>query len=183
MAATYTILASAVTHSTAFKCYLQLFKDATSTLTVKVYRVYLINANIAAVTGVLPVISLSSISTASSAGAPSTITPIKHDTNSATITSGSGGFTINSGNTTTGTVVNTYRRLTYASDEYVVSGSKIENFYGLVPYSILWDSGYGDSAIEPLTLPASTAGGIMISSAGIASAAGNVDVVIEFTAE
>lgn len=181
MAATYTALITGVAHSTANKVYLQIFKDATPAVAVRIYRIWAINAQTAAVTGVLPIIIVASTSTAASAGSPSTVTLAKHDTTSTTYTSGAGGWTFNSGNTTNGTIVNTYRRLTYSSDEPATGTFKVDNFYAMPNTALLWDAGYGTSTLEPLTLPASTAGGIMIYSAGIASAAGTCDIAVEMT--
>lgn len=180
MAATYTAIATAVAHSTAFKVYLQIFNTSTSGVTIKIYRIWLINAQ-TAVTGILitsPIL-LSGISAATSGGSPTTITPIKHDTNSATLAN----VTINSGNTTTGTVVNTFRSLKLSGDEPATGTFKIDNFYAMPNTSLFWDAGYGDSGIEPLTLPAGSNSGIQITSAGTASAVGNIDVIVEFTAE
>lgn len=180
MAATYTAIATGVTHSTAFKTYLQIWNASTSGVTIKIYRIWLLNVQ-TAVTGILitsPIL-LSGISAIASGGSPTTVTPIKHDTNSNTLSN----VTINYGNTTTGTVVNTYRSLKLSGDEPATGTFKIDNFYAMPNMALYWDAGYGESGLEPLTLPAGSNSGIQITSAGTASAVGNIDVIVEFTAE
>lgn len=180
MAATYTAIATGVTHSTSNKIYLQIFNQSTSGVTIKIYRIWLLNAQGANATGILltsPII-LAGISTAASVGSPTTITPIKHDTNSATLSN----VTINSGNTTNGTLVNSFRRMMFSTDEPATGTFKLDNLYAMPNLALFWDCGYGDTNHEPLTLPSGSNSGIQIYSAGTASAAGNVDVIVEFTA-
>lgn len=183
MAATYIVHAAAVTHPTSatFRCMLQLFKTTAVAQTWRIRRIWCMNNQTAAVTGVVPIIQIQSISTACSAGTPTTQTAVPLDTSSAAIAHDGSTIYIQSLNTTTGTVVNTYRRFLFGSDEFAVGTFKMENLYGMVPLALVWDSGYSDANTVSLTLPASTNGGIMISTAGIASGVGNMDVAIEFT--
>lgn len=179
MAATYTAYAAGVTHAASNKVYLQIFATESNTQIIKIRRIWLINAQAAAVTGVYSgTISLGSFSTAASAGSPVTITPVAHDTTNVAINAN---ITINSGNTTNGTAVNVYKTIPFASDEPTTGTFKIENFYATPSTALLWDAGFEDSNIEPLTIPANTAGGIAVY--GTMTAVGNIDVAIEFTVE
>lgn len=172
MANTWTAIASGVTHSTTAKVYLQLFNGGARTL--RVYRIWVINANVTAVTGVLPVIQINRITTAASGGSPVTITPVAHDSNNSALVS----VTCNTANTTA-TLGALFKRITYSSDEFAVGVYKVDNLQGLPELSLIYDAGYGDSNVEPITLPINN--GIVVYSPGITSAAGNCDVIIEFT--
>ncbi len=172
MANTWTAIATAVTHSTTAKVYLQLFNAGTRVL--RVYRVWMINANITAVTGVNCPMQLGRITTAASGGSPSTITPVPHDSTNSALSS----VTCNSGNTTA-TLTGVYRRFTYSTDEFAVGAFKVDNLQGVPRFALYWDGGYGDTNVLPIVLPQNH--GLVMYSAGIASAAGNADVIFEFT--
>ena len=172
MANTWTAIATGVTFSTTTKSLLQLFNGGTRVL--RVYRVWCINANITGVAGVLPLVNLGIITTAASGGSPTTITPLAHDTTNTSLDT----VTCNSGNTTvtSPTILKRHRRDT---DEFVISVLKPTNFFGLPNFAIYHDSGYGDTNIEPIVLPQNR--GLVLYTPGIASAAGNCDVIFEFT--
>ncbi len=179
MAATWTAYAAGVTHAASNKVYLQIFATASNTQVIKIRRIWVINAQAAAVTGIISgTLSIGSFSTAASAGSPSTITPVAHDTTNAAVNAN---ITINSGNTTNGTPVNVYRTIPFASDEPATGTFKLENFYATPSTSLIWDAGFEDTNIDPLTIPASTAGGICVY--GTMTAVGNIDIAIEFTLE
>lgn len=179
MANTWLAYAPGIAHAASNKQYLQIFATASNTQTIKIRRVWLINAQTAAVTGVISgSISLGSFSTVASAGTPVTVTPIPYDTNNTVVNAN---ITINSSSTTNGTAVNVYRTIPFGSDEPATGTFKIENFYSNPNMAILWDAGYEDTNVDPLTIPASTAGGIAVY--GTLTAVGNIDCCIEFTLE
>lgn len=180
MAATYMALATGVTHSASNKQYLQIFATASNTQTIKIRRIWLFNNQTAAVTGIVSgtAISIGSFSTVASGGTPTTITPVSYDSNNPSVNAN---ITINSGSTTNGTAVNIYKTIPFYSDEPAVGSAKIENWFSNTHTALIWDSGFEDSNIEPLTIPANTAGGIAVY--GVLSAVGNIDIACEFTLE
>lgn len=179
MANTWLAYAPAIAHAASNKQYLQIFATASNTQIIKIRRVWLINAQTAAVTGVISgSISLGSFSTAASGGTPVTVTPVPYDTNNTAVNAN---ITINSSSTTNGTAVNVYRTIPFGSDEPATGTFKVENFYSNPNMAILWDAGYEDTNVDPLTIPASTAGGIAVY--GTLTAVGNIDCCIEFTLE
>lgn len=179
MAATWTAYASGVTHAASNKQYLQIFATASNTQIIKIRRIWLISLQTAAITGVISTtLSLGSFSTIASGGTPSTITPVAHDTTNPSVNAN---ITINHSNTTNGTAVNVFKTMVFSSEESAISSFRIENFYNGGQTALFWDAGYEDSAIDPLTIPASTAGGIAVY--GTFSAAGSLDVACEFTLE
>ena len=183
MANTWLAYAAGVTHLAGNRTYLQIFATASNTQTIKIRRIWMNNAQATGVTGVITgSISIGSFSTAASGGTLTTITPVAYDT---TNTAVNANITINTGGTgttnTNGTAVNVFRTIPYSSEEPATGTFKLENFYANPSMSIIWDAGYEDTAIDPLTIPASTAGGIAVY--GTLTAVGNTDCAIEFTLE
>lgn len=178
MASTYTALVQGYTWAASAKVLLNVWNPGATTLqTIKIRRIWLINTQTAAVTGVTSAVVLLQ-STNTSGTAVTTITPVKHDTGAGTAINA--GVLINSGNTVLGTVVNTYRRILIGSDEPAISTYKIENFYNPVT-GLIWDSGYGEANLEPITLPTGVSSGFQIVATG--TAVGNIDIAMEFTVE
>lgn len=175
MAATYTAVATGVTFSTTGKVLLQIFNASGSGVILKVYRIWLLNTQTAAVTGVLPPIELRRITAISTTGSPTTVTPSKHDTNSATLPAQ---VTVNYGNTSV-TSTDVFRALIRSSDEPAVGTFSIDELSAIVPFNAIWDSGYGSTNIEPLVCREGQ--GIIVYNVGIASAAGFYDIIAEFT--
>lgn len=174
MAATYRAIATGVTWSTSAKCMLKVFNASGSGVVLRVYRVWVLNNQTANVTGVIPIVQLVRTSTVGTGG--TVITPIKHDTSSSALPAQ---VTAMSGDTSIGTIDATFRRSIFSSDEPAVGTMTIDELESIVPLSVFWDTGYIDTGVEPITLREGY--GVMVYCAGIASAAGNVDVIIEFT--
>jgi hypothetical protein len=127
---------------------------------------------------VLGTISIGSFSTAASAGTPAVITPVAYDTTNAAVNAN---ITINSGNTTNGTAVSVFKTMAFSSEEPATGTFKYENFFATPNTALIWDAGFEDTNIDPLTIPASTAGGISVY--GTMTAVGNIDIAVEFTLE
>lgn len=174
MAATWRAVATGVTWSTAAKCMLKVFNASGSGVVLRVYRVWVLNNQVATATGVIPVMQLVRTSTVGSGG--TVVTPVAHDTGSAALPAQ---VTAMYADTSIGTVDATFRRATFSSDEPAVGTMTIDEVETIVPLNVFWDSGYADSTVEPIVLREGF--GVMVYTAGIASAAGNVDVIIEFT--
>jgi hypothetical protein len=178
MANTWTAYAAGIAHAASAKNYLQIYQSAASTQTIKVYRIWLINAQSAAVTGVISgALKVTSHSTAWSTSTAA-VTAIAHDTTNAALNAN---IAITSGGTTTGTLVNTYRTFPFASDEPATGTFKLENFFATPSTALIWDAGFESSVIQPLTIPAGTAGSISVN--GTMTAVGNIDIAMEFTIE
>jgi hypothetical protein len=177
MANTWTAYAPAIAHAAAAKNYLQIYQSAASTQTIKVRRIWLLNAQTAGVTGILGTLYLTSHSTAWATGTAA-VTAVAHDTNNAALNAN---IAITSGGTATGTLVNTFRTFPFGSEEPATGTFKYENFLATPNTALIWDAGFEDTNIEPLTIPAGTAGSISVN--GTLSAVGNIDIAMEFTVE
>jgi hypothetical protein len=175
MAATYTAYAPGITLSTALKGMLSLFNASGSGVVLKIYRIWVLNAQATGAAGVLGTFQIRRIRAQTTTGT-ATVTPVKHDTLSATlpaqVTAVSGGTAV--------TTDLELRRFFYVSDEPAVNTAvQWEDLQMFVPLSLVWDAGYGDSNVEPLT--ANEGQGFAVVHTGTASAAGNADIIFEFT--
>ena len=177
MAATYTALATAVAWSTSNKVFFSIFNGSGSGKVLKVRRVWIINAQASAATGILQTFGLYKITTDTSGGTPTTITPVKHDTNSSDVPAQ---VTIKTNNTTNGTSSLLYTQQ-YSGDEAAVGTFTWDEFEVFPNLSLFWDVGYGTTSMQPLTLREGQ--GFSVYNAAVASSAGNIDIHMEFTLE
>jgi hypothetical protein len=138
---------------------------------IKILRVGLLNAQTAGVTGVLCAIELRKY-TSGTLAAPTAVVPVKHDSTLAAPLSA----TIGHAGTIGGTPV-TLRRIFWSSDEAAISTGTLDEWETLVPLNIIWDAGYYDASVEPLTLNQNE----MIMVYNVSGAAGLLDVWIEYT--
>jgi hypothetical protein len=170
MAKTYTASALGVAFASN-KSLLGIF-NANATRKVKIYRVWVLNNQTAAVTGVVTTMLLRKISALSAGTA---VTPLAHDSGNTTVDLTS--VTCTTGGTFTNTVDNPVRQILWSGDEPSVSSATSDELQCIVPLMCIWDS-TGDSNIEPFVL--NTNEGMHIVQPG-ANAVGVLDVLIEFT--
>lgn len=141
----------------------------------KVIRVYRISLNTPTVLGALNFVQIWQQTTAPTGGA--TITPLPFKTDNTALDANT---TCGVGRTVTN--ANMLRSfLHHNSAPAAGSNSGQGQWFTLCPHSIIWEAGYIDTNIQPLTAPASTACGYGVK--GITSASGSIDTEIEFTSE
>lgn len=169
MAATYRANALAITVA-ASKSMLGIRNTAVQT--VKITRIW-IYPNTVAVAGVMIRFGLRLLSNLTVGTA---VTPIKYDTNSANIAN----LTCVTGGTATAT--STITSFMCSSEEVVVSGVTNQQLQTLVPYSLFWDMGYGETNIEPVTLLQNEGFDLVVEGAN-GTIAGSFDIKFEFTIE
>lgn len=167
MAATWRATAQAVAFGNA-KSMIDMFNGAARVC--RVYRLYQFNNGTAAVTGVLTAMRVNR-TTAASAG--TTVTPVAHDTSSSAL---NGSTTAGTGRTITRTSI--FRQYLWSNDEPAVSGATLDEWELLVPFAEVWNAGYGDANIEPITCRQNF--GVEIQNSGT-TAVGSNDFEIEFT--
>lgn len=170
MAQTYTASAIGATFGNN-KSMLGIFNGSGSGRVVRVYRVWVLNNQTAAVTGVLTTWTLRR-TTAQSGG--TTITPTKHDTASETAPAQ---VLFATGATATLSSDTALRAWMWSNDEPAVSSATSDEFETLVPLNCVWDS-TGDANIEPIVLREGQ--GISVHHSG-SSAVGLCDVFVEYT--
>lgn len=167
MTATWRATSGAVAYASS-KDMLNVFNSTGATL-VRVYRAWHFNNGTSAVTGVLTTMQCRRLTAASGATA---VTPVAHDTNSSALS----GVTAGTGQTVTGSDI--FRRYIYSNDEPAVSGATQDEWECLVPYAQVWESGYGDTNVEPIVCRANQ--GFELFHSG-STAVGSADLEIEFT--
>lgn len=170
MAKTYTVAAIGVAFASN-KSLLGIL-NAHATRKVKVYRIWVLNNQTAAVTGVLTSMSVRKLSALTGGSA---LTPVQHDTGNTSVDLTS--VTTVTGGTATPTADAALRVLMWSSDEPTFSAATSDELQCIVPLMCIWDS-TGDSNIEPITL--NTNEGLHVVQPG-ANAVGILDVFMEFT--
>lgn len=169
MTATYTYWAKDVAFAPN-KCMTSIFNNSSSTVTVKVYRAYVLNNQYVAVTGVLTNLEIRKL-TAASGG--TTVTAAPHDT------SNSLSSNVECKTNASVTATDLFRRVLWSTDEPVANATMtIDEFQCILPIGCVWSMGYGDSLVEPITLNTSEGFGIINTGASI----GTCDIIVEFTA-
>lgn len=158
------------------KSMLDVSQDTTGTNVMKCWRVYHFNNGTTVVTGVLTTMRV--YRTTVGAAAPtggSTVTPILHDTNNTALSSH-----VTSGTGRTITDADLFRQYVYSNKNPVVSSSTMNEWELFVPFAEVWNAGYADTNVQPLT--ARAAQGFHLKQQGV-SAVGSADVEIEFSVE
>ena len=170
MAKTYTASALGVAFASN-RSLLGIF-NAHATRKVKIYRVWVLNNQTAAVTGVITTMLLRKISALSGGTA---VTPVPHDSGNTSVDLTS--VTCATGGTATNTADTAVRQILWSGDEPSVSSATSDELQCIVPLMCIWDS-TGDSNIEPFTL--NTNEGMHIVQPD-ANAIGILDIIFEFT--
>lgn len=171
MAESFTAYFSGIAFAASKNMAALLNTDATETIAIR--RCGYLNAQTAAVTGVLCSLEVRGYFAGSpSLGSPTTVTPTAHDssnTAAAALTAGSAG--------TIGGTATTFRRVFWSSDEAAIATATNDELETFVPLNIVFDAGYGDSNVQPLTLRENQ----MFLNFNASGAAGLLDTWIEFT--
>ena len=173
MAQTFTAYYSGVAFAASKNMGAVLNQHASEIL--KIRRVGLLNAQTAGVTGVLCQLEMRAYQ-AGSPGltTPTAVTPVSHDTTNTAPTTAVYGHA----GTIAGTAL-TLRRVFWSSDEAAISTATSDELETFVPLNIIFDAGYGDSNVQPLTLRQNQMA-LVFNTTG---AAGLLDTWIEFTKE
>ena len=168
---TWRALGTAVTYA-ANKDMLSVFNGAASTKVLRIYRMYAFNNQTGAVTGVLNFIQIWRQNTAPSGG--TAVTPVAHSPSNTALNAAT---TAGHNQTVTNEVM--LRQMLNSPDEPAVSTLDMDSLWTLVPYAEIWNAGYGDTNIQPLTCPSGLAYGYGIKS--VTQTVGLNDFEIEFT--
>lgn len=170
MAATHTLSVIGATFANA-KHMASLFNGSGSGRVLRVFRIWILNNQTAAVTGVLTTFSLRR-STSQSGG--TAVVSVKHDSASSNLPAqvlSATGATVNNA------AVNDLRKWMWSNDEPAVSSAVSDELECLIPLNCIWDS-TGDDRIEPIVLRETE--GLTVQHTG-SSAVGLCDIFIEFT--
>lgn len=171
MAATWRATYQGITYASA-KYMIDVFNSSSSARYIRVYRIYMFNNGTATVTGVLTQIQVKRSSAASSG---TSITPVAHSLGSSSLDANT---TAGTGRTVTSSSI--FRQILFQNDEPAVTTLDMDALLTLVPYAEIWNAGYGDSNVEPLTCRASNNEGVCVQQPGT-NAVGTCDMEMEFT--
>lgn len=173
MAETFTAYYPGVAFAATKNMAAVLNQHATEIL--KIRRIGIVNCQTVAVTGVLCQLDVRAFFVGGvDLTAPTAVTPVMHDSTNTLPTTAVYGYA--------GTLVGTpetLRRTCWSSDEPAVAGATVDELECLIPLNILFDAGYGDANVQPLTLREDE----MVSVYNVSGAAGLLDTWIEFTKE
>jgi hypothetical protein len=117
--------------------------------TIKIRRIGVHNTEDGAVTGATKSLRVVRYTSATWTGS-TPIAPMAHDTTNSALASVTAGH----GGTEGGTGPHIFRQIMFGADECAVGGITINEMAMLVPLGIVFDSGYGESEMQPLTLRA-----------------------------
>jgi len=130
------------------KSMLGILNGAGSGKVIRVYRMWMLNnfigvpyswdrlnLEIRAITGL-------------TVGSGAAVTPVKHDTANAALDANVVMFT---GGTVSGESATLIRLLGWSENELTV-GASIDAVEALIPLGVIWDTGYGSTVLQPLTL-------------------------------
>jgi len=174
--ASYTALGSGIAWAASAKNMMSLWNGAGSGKIARIYRIWMINNQLATVSGVtLEIWDIRRITVRTTGG--TAITPVKHDTASAAVP----GQIIVEHTATTLTTTSIFRRGLFSNDEPTANAAMTcEEMCDLVPLALIWDSGYGNaSVVEPLVCREGF--GILVGQQTGGAAVGVCDIIFEFT--
>jgi hypothetical protein len=177
MTASYTINAQGVTWA-AGKNMLALVNHTGSGVVVDVYRIWATSLQTTGVTGGTCLLELWQCNSVASYTGGTAQTFILHDTASAAVPSQ---VIANAGTTTSLTRNSLVRRFTRYTEEFAVSDTAMEALGFHFPLNCLWDTGYGDSNIQPFRLRVGEGLVLFTPSSGGGTYTGSTDITIEMT--
>lgn len=149
------------------------FYNTSSSLVTRIYRLWLGNPQTSNVTGAVALLQLGRFDSAV-AGTPTAITPQPLDPSATTLT----GLTVSTGGTLV-TLSSTFMQFARATDETSAGGSTMDEIHNIVPLNLIWDSGYRDADVEPITLRENE--GLALVTGPLGTATGSFYVFAEFT--
>ncbi len=153
---------------------IDVFNASGSGRVIKIRRAYQFNNGLVGVVGVLTSMRCMKLITSAPTGGTS-ITPVSHDTNNTALAA-----QITAGTARNAVEDAVLRQYVWSNDEPVVAGATIDEWELLIPFAETWNSGYGDTDIQPFTCRSNE--GFSIKHQGSASSGSN-DFEIEFTNE
>lgn len=145
------------------------------TRVLRIARMGLLNNQTAGVTGVACFMEIRKYPATMTWASPTAVAPVSHDSTNSALSSVTAG---NSG-TPGGSTGLVLRRIFWSSDEPSISTATSDELECFVPLNVIWDAGYGDSAVQKVAVRQNE-GFLLFNTTG---AAGIVDIWAEFLDE
>lgn len=141
---------------------------------LRVRRLGCVNVQTSAISGVICLLDVRRYDATATLTSSTSVTAVAHDTTNSALSS----VTVGHAGTISGTP-SVFRRTIWSSDEPKLSTAQNNEWETLIPLNILFDSGYGDSNVQPMVVRT----GEMAMCYNTSGAAGALDTWIEFTDE
>jgi hypothetical protein len=155
---------------------MDVFQTGAGSRVYRIRRISLFNNQSVAVTGLLVTLQLQRITAVGGGG--TLLTPVALDTSSSALPGD-----VDSRSGRTGTLAAVLRQVIWSSDEPSVGTAPTSDEWEMfVPFSEIWNAGFADTAVQPLTARPGE-GYCLRQSASGSTQAGLADVEFEFTNE
>lgn len=177
MAATYIVIGTAIANA-ANKNIIAVQNGTGSGVTMKIRRANLWTGQTGAVSGGVQLLEIGTYSGAYSGGTALTTAIVSMDSNNSALPG-----QIVAATNCTATISSIYRQVVMFTDEVAVSDATSDMLSLIPPLNTIWDSGYNDSAVQPLTIDAGSGFIIHTATTGGWNTAGTFNVLVEFTVE
>jgi hypothetical protein len=178
MANTFMLYANAVTWA-AGKNMLAINNHTGSGQVVRIYRIWMNNISASTVTGGTCLTQMFRYTSVASFTAGTSIAFNKMDSTAA---APNANIFANAGTTTSLTKdAVPFRQILRSNDELALSTGHLEDLESILPLSLIWESGYGFSTVEPITLRAGEGLVLFTPSSGGGTYAGQTEINVELT--
>lgn len=169
MTATWSVLSK----NTLFaqnKCMISVFNASGSGVVLRLYRAWMLNNQLTAVTGVLTNVEIRKLSSMSGG---TTLTPAPRDTSSTALPA-----QVTAATNASVTPTDLYRRVIWSTDEPAANATVTMDEFELIPsLNCIWVMGYRTTMVEPIVLREGQGFGIINTGAVV----GQADLYFEFT--
>ena len=177
MAATYIVIGTGIANA-ANKNIIAVQNGTGSGVTMKIRRARLWSSQTGAVTGGTQLFEIGTYSGAYSGGTSLTTAIVSMDSNNSALPG-----TVVAATNCTATISDIYRRTVMFTDEFAVSDATSDMLSLIPEFNIVWDSGYGEPNIQPLTIAEGNGFIIHTAATGGWNTAGTFSALVEFTVE
>lgn len=147
----YTIFANNIANAQS-KNMLAISNAAASGKLIKIYRVWITNPTTGTVSGGMTGFLLGRCNAIHSGGTATNFLPHSSCVSAGAATPFTGISAATGATTITATMATEFRRVFKASDELTASSGTLDEIENLLPWAVVWDTGYADTNVEPFVI-------------------------------
>lgn len=178
---TYTLSATALANASG-KNMLAISNATGSGRVIRIYRIWATNPQTGAVTGGIFYIQLGRPTAVHSGGTALSFLPHSSCVTAGSATPFTGISAVSGATTITSTMETEFRRVARSSDEIAVGTNTLDEWHNIIPLATIWESGYGDSNVEPFVIRPNEGFLIKLDTLGTPGV-GTTDIFVELTIE
>ncbi len=175
----YTLFASTIANAND-KNLLAISNATGSGKLIKIYRIWVYNPTTGTVSGGVTGLLLGRSATVYSGGTALNFLPHSSAVAASSATPFTGIAAASGATTITATMGTEFRRVFRATDEIAAGGATMDEVQNIMPWAVLWDTGYADANVEPLVLRENQ-GFLIRTDSSPANAVGNFTLKVELT--